>query len=100
MYLVAMYKAIAIVSVFAIAGLMLKQWLAHQLRMRELTMSQQSMTSSEARLARVEHAVEAVAIEVERISEGQRYVTKLLTERGSRAPLGLPVSAPRVDTPY
>jgi len=32
---------------------------------------------------RLEQAVEAIGIEVERISEGQRFVTKLLSERGS-----------------
>lgn len=36
---------------------------------------------SEERLARIEAAVESIAIEVERISEGQRFVTKLLAER-------------------
>jgi hypothetical protein len=34
-----------------------------------------------ARLERIEQAVDAVAIEVERISEGQRFTTKLLSER-------------------
>ena len=34
-----------------------------------------------ARLERIEQAVDAVAIEVERISEGQRFTTKLLAER-------------------
>ena len=33
-----------------------------------------------ARLERIEQMVEAVAIEVERISEGQRFTTKLLSE--------------------
>jgi hypothetical protein len=33
-----------------------------------------------ARLERIEHSVEAISIEVERISEGQRYATKLLSE--------------------
>ncbi|MBM3908656.1 MAG: hypothetical protein FJ363_11365 [Gemmatimonadetes bacterium] len=33
------------------------------------------------RLARIEAAVESIAIEVERISEGQRFTTKLLSER-------------------
>jgi hypothetical protein len=33
------------------------------------------------RLERIERAVEAVAIEVERISEGQRFTTKLLSDR-------------------
>lgn len=33
------------------------------------------------RLDRIERAVESVALEVERISEGQRFVTKLLADR-------------------
>jgi hypothetical protein len=40
-----------------------------------------------ARLERIEQAVDAVAIEVERISEGQRFTTKLLSDRaGDPAP--------------
>lgn len=42
-----------------------------------------------ARLARIEQAVEAVAIEVERISEAQRYSAQLLTNRLSE---GVPAS--------
>ena len=33
------------------------------------------------RLSAIEQAVDAVAIEIERISEGQRFTTKLLSER-------------------
>jgi Na+/glutamate symporter len=33
------------------------------------------------RLERMEHAIDSIAIEVERISEGQRFTTKLLSER-------------------
>ena len=33
------------------------------------------------RLARMETAIETMAVEIERISEGQRFVTKLLAER-------------------
>lgn len=40
---------------------------------------------SDARIARLEQALEAVAVEIERISEGQRFVTKLLAERTSSA---------------
>lgn len=43
------------------------------------------------RLERIEHAIEAMAVEVERISEGQRFVTRLLSERSGRAPERLPV---------
>lgn len=34
-----------------------------------------------ARLARVEQIVETTAIEIERISEGQRFTTRLLSEK-------------------
>jgi DNA repair exonuclease SbcCD ATPase subunit len=37
-----------------------------------------------AHMDRLEQAIEAVAIEVERISEGQRYTTKLLAERAGK----------------
>ena len=37
-------------------------------------------SDSSARLERIEQAVDAIAIEVERISEGQRFTTKLLGE--------------------
>ncbi len=33
------------------------------------------------RLSRIENAIEAMSIEVERVSEGQRFVTRLLAER-------------------
>lgn len=42
------------------------------------------------RLERVEQAVDAIAVEVERMSEGQRYVTRLLAERAG-APAAEPV---------
>ena len=37
-----------------------------------------------AHMERLEQSIEAVAIEVERISEGQRYTTKLLAERAGK----------------
>ena len=74
-------QAIAIAIVFGITGWMLKSWLSHQEKMKELSMTNQRLDSSDERLVRVENAVESIAIEVERISEGQRYVTKLLNER-------------------
>jgi hypothetical protein len=42
-----------------------------------------------ARLERMEEAIDSIAIEVERISEGQRFTTKLLSER-STSPDALP----------
>jgi hypothetical protein len=43
----------------------------------------------DARLTRIEQAVEAISIEVERVSEGQRFTTKLLSERAAE-PAALP----------
>jgi hypothetical protein len=40
-----------------------------------------------ARLERMEQAIDSIAVEVERISEGQRFTTKLLSERIAAAPL-------------
>ena len=45
-----------------------------------------------ARLERIEQAVEAVAIEVERIAEAQRFAAKLMAEQPKRA---LPDAPPR-----
>jgi len=40
-------------------------------------------------MERLEQAVDAIAIEIERVSEGQRYVTRLLTEGAASAlPVG------------
>jgi hypothetical protein len=39
----------------------------------------------EARLTRFEQSIDAMAIEIERVSEGQRFLTKVLTEEGPRA---------------
>ncbi|MDP1857112.1 MAG: hypothetical protein Q8K82_00495 [Gemmatimonadaceae bacterium] len=33
------------------------------------------------RLARIEQAIDAMALEMERVSEGQRFATKLLSDR-------------------
>jgi hypothetical protein len=39
----------------------------------------------EARLTRFEQSIDAVAIEIERVSEGQRFLTKVLSEQNPRA---------------
>jgi hypothetical protein len=41
--------------------------------------------AADERLARLEHAVDAIALEIERISEGQRFTTKLLSEQNRKA---------------
>jgi hypothetical protein len=46
---------------------------------RQMT-TQQISPETNQRLERLEQGVEAIAIEIERVSEGQRFVTKLLAE--------------------
>ena len=43
----------------------------------------------EERLDRIEHAIDAMAVEVERISEGQRFTTRLLSDRREQEPARL-----------
>jgi hypothetical protein len=53
------------------------------------------LTETAQRLERLESSVDAIAIEIERISEGQRFVTKLLAE-GQPAPMiGSPQLSPQ-----
>jgi hypothetical protein len=66
---VACWAAVAIVGVF----------LWHRRKSRGVT-GGALPEATEARLARMENAIESIAIEMERVSEGQRFATRLLTE--------------------
>jgi len=46
-----------------------------------------------ARLERMEQAIDSIALEVERISEGQRFTTRLLAERNDKRGGELPPRA-------
>lgn len=48
------------------------------------------VTESSGRLERLEQGMEAIAIEIERVSEGQRFVTRLLSEAHDRTPAARP----------
>lgn len=59
----------------------------------------QSSREADLRMERVEQAVDAIAVEVERISEGQRFVTQLMTQapalgEGQAQPIRVPVADP------
>ena len=67
---IVMGSMVAIITPFA------KAW-SRKIELKSVTSSSPDI---EARLARIEQAIEAVALEIERISEGQRFTTKLLSE--------------------
>lgn len=50
--------------------------------------------ATDDRLERIEQAVDAMAVEVERIAEGQRFVTKLLADKAPER-----VGVPRGNSP-
>jgi hypothetical protein len=55
-------------------------------RRRSPGRASQTAVDSSQRLERLEHGMDAIAVEIERISEGQRFVTKVLSE--SHGPIG------------
>jgi len=70
----------------------------HREQDRKIAESKAGLAGDE-RLARLEAAVESIAIEVERISEGQRFTTRLLTEQKQQPSLSLPRPG-KFDTPH
>jgi len=62
---------------------------AYSRRMDAQSRNPQIPSEVSARLERMEQAIDSVALEVERISEGQRFTTKLLSEgKGASGPPG------------
>ena len=64
----------------------LRMWLRHKEKMAELGSGPRGTQGAllEERITRIEQAVDAIAVEVERVGEGQRFVTKLLSEGAHR----------------
>jgi hypothetical protein len=72
---------IAIVSAFGLGAYFIRT--ISQIILKRLELKRESLGSGpiDQRLERIEQAVEAIAIEMERVSEGQRFTTKLLADR-------------------
>ena len=66
---------------FAAARIMMRRW-AHPRPAPQIL-------ESSARLERMEQAIDAVAIEIERISEGQRFVTQAMAQKDAAPALGV-----------
>jgi hypothetical protein len=76
-----------ITGVVMVLGIPLVIVQARKLWMRD-SGQQPASPETDHRLERIEQAIDAMAVEVERISEGQRFMTRLLSERQDR--VGLP----------
>lgn len=67
------------ITVIAVGGPLVRAWAR---RIESRTDAPPLAPDAQARLERMEAAIETIALEVERIAEGQRFTTKLLAERG------------------
>ena len=72
---------VPVVFLFPTVAIMTRMFLKHREKMASLKAPVERSGESDARMARLEQAVEAIAIEVERIGESQRFLTKVLTDK-------------------
>ena len=75
------------------------KWLKH--RHDEYRVNAPASPLDAERITRMEQAVETLAVELERLGEGQRYAVKLLEERlPQRLPAARPSEPGRIVTPH
>ena len=78
------YTAIVAITALITGTIMvasIAQAIASSMKKRRKGLPDAAMDRIEARLSRIEQAIDAMSVEVERISEGQRFTTKLLADR-------------------
>jgi hypothetical protein len=85
--------AIIIVSILAATAVLFPVARAFARRLDRRPTSALPQADVTLRLDRIENAVESIAVEVERISEGQRFTTRLLSDRQAD-PLLIPRGTP------
>jgi hypothetical protein len=72
---------VVVPAVFGIVALTAQTWFKHRERMATLKRPAAPAAAIEARLEQLEQSVEAIAVEMERVGEGQRFLTRILSER-------------------
>lgn len=73
----AVVAIVAIIAVTKPLESLVKMWLD---RPRRAAIPQADLKAIREGLGRMEQAIDAIAVEVERLSEGQRFTTRLLAE--------------------
>jgi hypothetical protein len=74
-----------ILAVVAVAGIMGVLWMWVN-RPSRAAIPQADLREIREGLARMEQSIDVIAVEVERLSEGQRFTTKLLSDQGRGVP--------------
>jgi hypothetical protein len=81
-----------ITSVVIVLGIPLVIVHARKIWKRDASTFATSSSATDHRLERIEQAIDAMAVEVERVAESQRFMTKLLSDRaGDR--VGIPAAS-------
>lgn len=83
-----------ITSIVMVLGIPLVIVHARKLWKRDSSPSTGSSLETDHRLERIEQAIDAMAVEVERVAESQRFMTKLLSDRAHER-VGIPASQSR-----
>ena len=89
----------AVIGALAIAGLAfgIAWWLGRkQLQRRDVEI----LNAFNSRFDRLEGAIEAMAVEIERLGEAERFTAKLLASKGEGARPNAPATEGRVITPH
>lgn len=87
------FFGVVAVSIRSITGLWMKRM--------EMQRHSLPITALGQQMERIESAVEVIALEVERISEAQRFSARLLAERDpSRLPVAARAPESRITTPH
>jgi hypothetical protein len=84
--LIAIVAVVGLTFTLAFVRRLLEMSHERQMRTPPPTESLESLESLSKRLDRIENAVDATSLEVERIAEASRFMAKLLAERGANAP--------------
>lgn len=80
-------KQIVALSFFSLTAVVGIVWMVlHYFRGGRSSAAPRESAEMQARMARIENAIESVAVEVERMSENQRFVSRVLSE-GAAAPV-------------
>ena len=77
----AIVAVTAIISGAITIAMLAQAWASRGRRKDGPALSDDRLRAIEVKLSEMQHSLDAVAVEVERVSEGQRFTTRLLTER-------------------
>jgi len=79
---VANFAVVAVIIVGMVGSLAaITQWLVRGLNKKPATREMPNVLQMEARFDQLQQSVDAIAVEVERIAEAQRFSAKLLAEK-------------------